>query len=252
MIKDVTSKGDTRFHPGKLKIKIMGREDTIDNFFMSALRNKAGEPCGFEGADHFNFCDCDFPLKYIESFYISLWLQRLASDKFITSEIVKYDGFYDGKEGSVNSHAKIFDMYKKGGIKGLNDACEDFLQAYGKARACTVPNKAGDEEKHDVQVVFPNWTDVYEKAVRAGHIIFQKEMARETCADFKLANFGFADSRKIDVYDRERLHNIIGAIVFATYDKDCGNATEGYVNQKIGDGLVEYKAMSERYSYEGN
>lgn len=245
-----TSKGDRRFHPGVLKIKIMGETDTIDNFFNKSLRNSLGEPCGFDGADHFTFGGCDFPLELCESFYLSLWLQRLAGDKFLQDELKKYGDFFDGRDDGVNSHARAFRLYCQGGLEFLKAASSKFLSAYGKARKnAETEQERGEGELPPAQ--FPDFSYVVQRAQEYASVILGREgHDKGMCSKFVLKDFGFPNSKDISVYDREKLHNIIGAMVGAYYDLACGNVNNGYITSCINECSGTFREIKASYKTE--
>lgn len=246
MVLDCTSKGDRRFHPGVLTVTINGKTDTIDNFFNHSLRNKLGEPCGFDTADHFLFGGCDFPLTLCQSFYMSLWLQRIMVDRFLQSELVKYNDFFDGRNDGVNSQARAFRCFQQGGIKLLKYESSNFLTAYGRA-----VKKEQVEESSEERVVihshFPTYDEVIDIAKGRAKRLVEKEQPRDVCVKFVLKDFGFSNSKEVNVFDREKLHNIIGGVVSGYYDLYSKNVNEGYISMLVTNSRESYDEIKQRY-----
>lgn len=246
---DCSRKGDLRFHPSVVRVTIAGKEDTIDNIFNGALRDKLGNPCGYEEADHFFLGGTDFPVELCEEFYLSLWLQRIKVDKFMQKELNKYDKFFDGRGESVYSHARAFRCYRQGGIPFLKGRCSRFLSAYGKMK-----KKAGEEDNRinepvvlPVRISLPTWQNICTTALAEANVVFDKDGGRESCYSVSLKDFGFSNLSKITMYDTEKLQHIISEIVLAYYDKKCGDVTDGYVKQKVLEGKDEYEVILKHY-----
>lgn len=252
IILDCSSKGDRRYYPGDITVSIQGKTDTIDGFFNGSLRNRLGEVCSFSEADHLEFNGVHFPLEFAEEFYISLWLQRIRTDRFLQTTLLKYDDFHDGRKDGVNSHARVFRIYKQGGKKFLRAKCSRFLAAYGKKGSgfgdSTIENiepQSSIKQSGNI-FVFPEWEDICDTARYGADIAFEKEVGRGGCKAFRIKVF--QNAKLVEVYDLERIRNMIENLVFAYYDHRCGNVTDGYVRQyeaELGD---EYRKIAERYS----
>lgn len=132
---ECSSRGDKRFSALFAKIKIFGKEDTIENHYQLAKRFGDEEPPkSFEDAKgkratHFNIKGVDYEVDLLPHFYHLMWLIYLDKNPHLVEFLMRFDEFTDMFKGKSNvCQADSIRIYIKEGREALKEQCKEFIK----------------------------------------------------------------------------------------------------------------------------
>ena len=134
---ECSSKGDTRFSAFSAKVKVFGKEDSIENHYQLSKRFLVGgfevRPQTFRDAkgkapDFFSVGEMNFPTDMLGQWYKMLWLKYLDEHPELVAYAKGFDEFTDMFRGkAINCQADAIRQYVKEGRESILRDCLPFL-----------------------------------------------------------------------------------------------------------------------------
>ena len=124
-ILECSSKGDKRFSAFYAKVKVFGKEDSIERHYQNCKRDKYGNIAG-KGKRVYTMCitkrnkTIELPCKYLTAYYKLLWCCYLDHNPELVKYALEFDDYNDMFKGkAINCQADVIRQYIKNGRKSI-------------------------------------------------------------------------------------------------------------------------------------
>lgn len=135
---ECSSRGDRRFSALYARVKIFGREASIEEHYQLAKRFPRAPRTWREAKGrrpaHLEICGRVLPPEYLTAWYALLWLVYLDAHPELVAYAREFDEFADSfARPGANSQADMVRLYAKQGRRALVKRCAPLLRALGAA-----------------------------------------------------------------------------------------------------------------------
>jgi hypothetical protein len=131
---ECSSRGDRRFSALYARVRICGREATIEAHYQLAKRfpwaPRTWREAKGKKPTHLEICGRTLPPEYLTAWYALLWLVYLDAHPELVAYARQFDGFTDSfARPGANTQAEMVRLYVKEGRQALLRLCAPLLRA---------------------------------------------------------------------------------------------------------------------------